>query len=139
MSADCLFCKIVRGEIPCARVYEDDAVLAFLDIAPVHPGHTLVIPKQHHTDLFELPESLGAVLFSALRTVGAAVLAATGADGLNMNMNNRAAAGQVIFHAHLHLIPRFEGDGLRLWPQHPYREADGMARMAEAIRKALAA
>ncbi|WP_029457044.1 HIT family protein [Solidesulfovibrio alcoholivorans] len=136
--ADCIFCKIVRGEIPCAKVYETDEVLAFLDIAPVAPGHALVIPKAHHVNLFDLPEALGGRLFAALAPVAAAIQAATGATGINVQMNNNAAAGQVVFHAHLHLIPRREGDGLRLWPGHPYADAAAMEAMAQAVRQAIA-
>ncbi|KHK02952.1 HIT family protein [Desulfovibrio sp. TomC] len=136
--ADCIFCKIVKGEIPCAKVYEDGQVLAFLDIAPVTPGHVLVIPKAHHADLFALPDSLGAALLAAQKRVGRAVMAAVGASGLNVQQNNAASAGQVVFHAHYHLIPRREGDGLRLWPGTPYADAAGMAAVAAAVREALA-
>lgn len=134
---DCIFCKIVRGEIPCAKVYETDQLLAFLDIAPVAPGHVLVIPKAHHVNLFDLPQDIGGRLFAALSPLGEAILAATGATGLNVHMNNNSAAGQVVFHAHLHLIPRSEGDGLGLWPGHPYPDAAAMEAVAEAVRKAL--
>ena len=137
--ADCIFCKIVKGEIPCAKIHETDHVLAFLDIAPVAPGHALVIPKAHHPTLFDLPEDLGGLLLAAGRRVGAAILAATGATGLNVQMNNHPAAGQVVFHAHLHLIPRHAGDGLALWPGRPYPDAAAMADLAEAVRHALAA
>lgn len=135
---DCVFCKIVKGELPCARVFETDDVLAFLDIAPVAPGHVLVIPKAHHRNLFDLPEAVGGRLFAALSPVGAAVMAATGAAGLNVQINNNAAAGQVVFHAHAHLIPRHEGDGLRLWSGRPYADAAAAQAMAEAVRAAVA-
>ncbi|MHC1791247.1 HIT family protein [Solidesulfovibrio sp.] len=134
--ADCIFCKIVKGEIPCARLYEDDAVLAFLDIAPVAPGHALLIPKAHHADLFALPPVLGTALTAAASRVGRAVMAAAGATGLNLQMNNGPSAGQVVFHAHLHLIPRQAGDGLALWPGRPYADPAAMAAMAEAVRQA---
>lgn len=134
--ADCIFCKIVKGEIPCARLYENETVLAFLDIAPVAPGHTLVIPKAHHADLFGLPPALGPALVTAASRVGQAVMAATGATGLNLQMNNGLSAGQVVFHAHLHLIPRLAGDGLVLWPGTPYADAAAMTAMAEAVRQA---
>lgn len=136
--ADCLFCKIVRGEIPCAKVFETEDLLAFLDIAPVAPGHVLVIPKAHHINLFDLPEALGGRLFAALSPIGAAVMAATGAAGLNVQVNNNAAAGQMVFHTHVHLIPRREGDGLRLWAGRPYADAAAMEAMAAAVRQALA-
>ncbi|WP_428563302.1 MAG: HIT family protein [Solidesulfovibrio sp. DCME] len=135
---DCIFCKIVKGELPCAKVFETDHVLAFLDIAPVAPGHALVIPKAHHVNLFDLPEEAAVRLFAALSPVGAAIMAATGAAGLNVQINNNAAAGQVVFHAHAHLIPRHEGDGLRLWSGHPYADNAAMQAMAAAVRQALA-
>jgi len=134
---DCIFCKIIRGEIPCAKIFETDHMLAFLDIAPVSPGHALVIPKAHHADLFDLPDDLGGRLLAAQKLVGRAVMAAAGATGLNVQMNNRADAGQMVFHAHLHLIPRRAGDGLALWPGRPYPDASAMAAMADAVRRAL--
>lgn len=137
--ADCIFCKIVKGDIPCAKVYESEDLLAFLDIAPVVPGHVLVIPKAHHVNLFDLPEALGSRLFAALAPIGTAVMAATGATGLNVQVNNNAAAGQMVFHAHVHLIPRRDGDGLQLWPGHPYADAAARETMAAAVRQALAA
>jgi histidine triad (HIT) family protein len=136
---DCIFCKIVKGEIPCAKVYETDQVLAFLDIAPVAPGHALVIPKAHHATLFEVPEALSGPLLAAQQRVGRAIMAATGATGINVQMNNFASAGQVVFHAHLHLIPRRAGDGLALWPQTSYADNAAMSAMADAVRRALEA
>ncbi|MFP5239262.1 MAG: HIT family protein [Acidobacteriota bacterium] len=133
MSADCLFCRIVRGEIPCAKVYENDAVLAFLDIAPVNKGHTLVIPKAHHADVYDLPPALGARLLEAVQAVGASFKGALGATGMNLGMNNGASAGQMVFHAHWHLIPRFDGDGLSLWPQKSYASIDEMSELARKI------
>ena len=134
LDTDCLFCKILRGEIPCAKIHETPAVLAFLDIAPVRPGHALVIPKVHAPSLWELPDALGGDLLAALKTVGRAVAEATGASGVNVVMNNGASAGQLVLHAHFHLIPRLEGDGLEAWKGTPYPDVQDMTRMAEAIR-----
>ena len=134
---NCIFCRIVTGEIPCVKIYETDQVLAFLDIAPVAPGHVLIIPKAHYATLFEMPEELGAALLAAQKLVGRAILAATGTTGLNVQMNNFESAGQVVFHAHLHLIPRRAGDGLALWPGTPYADGPAMTALAEAIRHAL--
>ena len=106
---------IAKGEIPCAKVYEDDSVLAFLDLSPVHPGHTLVIPKEHYKDMLHVPCELGTAVFSALKKVGAAVMGATGASGFNVMQNNGLSAGQTMFHIHWHIIPRFDGDGLGAW------------------------
>lgn len=136
--ADCIFCKIVAGTIPCAKLFESEDVLAFLDIAPVSPGHALVIPKAHVENLLDLPAGLGEVLLAAAKQVGRAVMQATAAEGLNLQMNNFEAAGQIVPHAHLHLVPRRAGDGLTLWPQYPYKGKDEMNALAERIRRALA-
>jgi len=130
---DCIFCKIIRGEIPCAKVYETDSVLAFLDIAPVNKGHTLVIPKAHHVNIWELPPELGPDMLEGIRVVGQALKDGLGAQGMNVGMNNGAAAGQLVMHAHWHLIPRFEGDGLTLWPQQSYDGPDDMNQTAQKI------
>ncbi|MBU1854521.1 MAG: HIT family protein, partial [Nanoarchaeota archaeon] len=104
---DCLFCKIVKGEISSAKVYEDDEFFAFLDIKPVNKGHTLVVPKHHCRNLLDFPKAEETDLMEFLKKVANAVVKAVGADGFNLGMNNEAAAGQVIFHAHFHIIPRF--------------------------------
>jgi len=130
---DCIFCKIARGVIPCAQVYSTDRVLAFLDIAPVNEGHVLVVPKQHFPTLFDLPADLGAEMLEALQRVGRAVMQATAADGINLGMNNYAAAGQLVGHAHFHLIPRFADDGLKLWQQKSYPNTEKMHSLATAI------
>jgi histidine triad (HIT) family protein len=134
---ECLFCKIVKGEIPSAQVYATDQVLAFLDIGPVQRGHTLIIPKAHYPDLWQVPKGLGQGLLLAMQVVGQAVMRATKADGLNVFMNNYQAAGQVVPHAHWHLIPRFEGDGLRLWSQQEYESPEDMRSIAKAIQDEL--
>jgi histidine triad (HIT) family protein len=133
---DCIFCKITRGELPSYKVYEDDNTLAFLDIHPVSPGHVLVIPKDHATNIFEIsPESWAHVQETA-RKVAIALEKATDADGVNLMMNNREHAGQVVDHAHVHLIPRFKGDGLKLWPHKEYKEGEANS-VAEKIRSVL--
>ncbi|ACV69521.1 HIT family protein [Desulfohalobium retbaense] len=134
---DCLFCKIVRGEIPSAQVFSSEHVLAFLDIGPIHKGHTLVIPKTHYATLWELPAALGQEMQEALQKVGQAVVQATAADGLNVVMNNFRAAGQLVDHAHWHLVPRFTEDGLRWWPQQEYESSESMEAVAQAIRETL--
>lgn len=134
MSGDCVFCQIVAGKIPCAKLYETEAVLAFLDIAPVRKGHALVLPKAHHPALWDLPSGLGEELLAALQAVGRGVMEATEAEGLNVGMNNHAAAGQLVPHAHFHLIPRHGGDGLSLWAQSSYADQAEMAGLAQAIR-----
>lgn len=112
---DCLFCKIITGEIPSTKVYEDETVLAFLDIHPVNIGHTLVIPKTHYTSLYETPDEILAHIIAVAKKLSIAIKGALTADGINIEMNNDAPAGQVIFHTHIHIIPRFSGDGFTHW------------------------
>jgi histidine triad (HIT) family protein len=127
---DCIFCKIVKGKIPSAKIYENDKILAFLDISPVNRGHTLVIPKEHHKDLFDLPDELAKEVMIGLKTVADAVNKGVAADGLNIGLSNGEAAGQVVKHVHFHIMPRFKDDGLRLWPGKEYAEGE-----MEAVRK----
>ena len=130
---ECLFCKIAAGALPAFTVYEDAQTLAFLDINPVHPGHTLVVPKRHATNIFDIaPDDWAAVCETARRLAGA-IEHAMGASGINLMMNNREHAGQVIDHPHLHLIPRHQGDGLHLWPQHPYPDGEAAAVQEKII------
>ncbi|MBN2141655.1 MAG: HIT family protein [Desulfovibrionaceae bacterium] len=135
MNQGCVFCRIIAGDIPCAKVLETERVLSFLDIAPVNKGHALVVPKAHHATLWDLPLDLAAELVAAMQKVGRAIMEATGAEGLNVQMNNLEAAGQLVPHAHFHLVPRFSDDGLRLWGQHPYEQEGEIDRLAESIRK----
>lgn len=112
---DCLFCKIVAGEIPAKKVYEDNNFLAFLDINPVNLGHTLVVPKQHFVNIFDIPEATASQIGPVIKKLSQAVKDGTQADGVNVIINNETAAGQLIFHAHVHLIPRYLGDGFQHW------------------------
>ena len=114
MEDNCLFCKIIKGEIPAHKVYEDAYSLAFLDIRPVNSGHTLVIPKLHSENIYTLAKDTLHQLADTAQKVSIA-LKEIGAEGVNIIMNNDASADQVIFHAHLHLIPRFKGDGREPW------------------------
>ncbi len=133
---DCIFCKIAKGEIPCSKVYENDKVLAFLDIAPVNKGHVLVIPKEHYKDLLAMPDNVLAEVAKVGKKVAKAVMKVTGAAGFNLGQNNGKTAGQVVMHFHLHIIPRFEDDGLTLWPQGKY-EGKEMDEIAEKISSLL--
>ena len=109
---DCIFCKIIEGQIPSAKVYEDEDVYAFLDITQVTPGHTLVIPKTHVANIFEYDEDLATKLMTKLPKISRAVRRAfPDMLGLNILNNNGQAAGQTVFHSHIHLIPRYQGDG----------------------------
>lgn len=118
--SDCIFCKIINGEIPSAKVYEDEDVYAFLDISQVTKGHTLVIPKAHHANVYELPEDVAGKLFAVIPKITNAVKKAYNPIGLNLLNNNGEAAGQTVFHYHLHIIPRYgKGDGFgAVWKTH---------------------
>lgn len=133
---DCIFCKIIKGDIPCQKVYENDKVFAFLDIMPVHKGHTLIIPKEHHETLLDMPDDTLAEVTKTAKKVAKAVVKAAGADGFNIGQNNGAAAGQAVFHFHLHVIPRFNGDGLKHWPHGKLPEED-MKQIQEDIKNSL--
>ena len=108
----CIFCQIVDGHEPSSNVYEDEICLAFMDIQPVNPGHVLVIPKKHSNDLSDLPPQIGAHLFQVAQRI-ALSLPATNLknEGIDLFLAHGAAAGQDVFHIHLHIIPRFKGDG----------------------------
>ena len=138
MSADkdCVFCKIVKGVIPSSRIYEDDEFLAFLDIAPVNPGHTLIVPKVHCKNLLDFPKSEETDLMEFIKKIAGAIIKAVKADGFNLGLNNGRAAGQVVEHAHFHIIPRFSGDGLRHWPNRAYKEGE-MAEVQKKIKSQL--
>ncbi len=134
---DCIFCAIIAGEIPAAKVYEDEHVFAFMDIAPANPGHTLVIPKQHYRNIFDMPVEVGSKIMQVAIPLANAIRVALNPDGLNLFQSNEAAAFQTVFHFHLHLIPRWESDPLRL----PWRPSEGdmeeISNIAAKIRDAL--
>lgn len=112
MEETCIFCKIVRGDIPSFKVAENKLAFAFLDIHPANPGHTLVIPKRHAETVFETTPEEWREMSELVRTLSLAVEQATGAHGLNIKMNNRVHGGQDVMHAHVHVVPRYEGDGV---------------------------
>lgn len=129
----CVFCKIVAGEIPAQRVFEDDAVLAFLDIGPLAEGHLLVIPKPHYVTLDEMSPDAVAAVTGRLPGLARAVLRVTGASGYNILQNNGRVSGQAVFHVHFHIIPRRENDGLGYrWNASQYPEG-----RAEALHRQL--
>ncbi len=131
---DCIFCKIIKGELPSSKIYEDEKTLAFLDIAPVNQGHALIIPKEHFPNIYETPDEVIAEMMKVAKKVSHAVKDAVRADGVNVTMNNNHAAGQIVFHAHIHVIPRFTNDGFELWyGKHPYKDGE-KDTMAEKIK-----
>jgi histidine triad (HIT) family protein len=133
----CVFCRIVSGELPCHRVHEDEHTIVFMDIAPVTDGHTLVVTRDHFEGLFEAtPEALGAVMATAKR-VAHAMRAALAPEGLMVFQLNGSAAGQTVFHYHMHLMPRAAGEPLALHARTP-GDPERLAELAAQIRAALA-
>ena len=135
--ADCVFCRIVAGQIPATRVYEDEHALAFMDIGQVNPGHVLIALKKHAANLFELDETQAAAIARASARIARVLNQVFRPDGLSVYQANGKAAGQTVFHYHVHLVPRHEGDGMELvWPvKNPPREK--LEECAAAIRTAL--
>jgi histidine triad (HIT) family protein len=132
---NCIFCKMAAGQIPVTKIYEDDTVLAFLDIGPISDGHTLIIPKQHFEKLHDCPAEILGQVCSRLGKIAKAILAGMKSDGYNLLCNNGRAAGQVIEHLHFHIIPRNTGDGVfDKWPSYKYPQGKSEA-IAEKIRK----
>ena len=134
---DCIFCKIANGEIPSATVFEDEKVRVILDLGPAAKGHALVLPKEHFKDAAEAPEELLGHVMAAGARIGAAQMRAFGAEGFNLIQNNGEAAGQSVFHLHLHVIPRRAGDGaVGLWKPGKTTPEE-MQQTAQAIREAM--
>ncbi|MCK3941931.1 HIT family protein [Streptococcus suis] len=132
--SDCIFCKIVAGEIPASKVYEDDQVLAFLDITQVTKGHTLVIPKKHYRNVLDMDAEAAGQLFTAVPAIARQLKEKLGASGLNIVNNNEEVAGQTVFHTHIHLLPRFDqNDGLDI--QFKVNEPDfpALANLAQDL------
>jgi histidine triad (HIT) family protein len=138
--SDCVFCKIVAGQIPSIRVYEDDDVLAFMDIGQVNPGHVLVAVKRHAEDLYALEPTQAAAVGRASVRVARAIRDAFGPAGLSVYQANGKPAGQTVFHYHVHLVPRHDADGMQLtWPvKNPPREKlqEYAARIVERLPRA---
>ena len=135
--ADCIFCKIIAGEIPSSKVYEDDRIVAFLDISQVTPGHTLVVPKQHFRNLLEMDADSASQLFARVPDIARKVMKATGAKGMNILNNNEEIAGQTVFHTHVHLAPRYEEtDGLQISFEAHEPDFPALAQLAEKIAQA---
>jgi len=138
MNSECVFCKIVDGALPCAKVYEDEDILAFMDIGPIIKGHTLVIPKQHVDPITEVPDELLGRLILMVRKIAGAQLKGLEADGINVTQANGTVAGQVVPHLHFHVIPRFTNDQHSWnWKAGSYETAEEMNSVAAAIRSGL--
>ena len=135
--SNCVFCKIVNWETPSQQVYEDDQFIAFLDINPMNWGHTLVIPRGHYENVLDVPEDILAGMIKIAKKVAPAVVSAMKADGFNIEINNGRAAGQLVDHVHIHVIPRVQGDNLKSGPSRS-RYAEGeMGATAKKIKDAI--
>src|SRR3989338_4298964 len=132
---DCIFCKIIEGKIPSAKVYEDSKTMAFLDIMPANKGHCLVVPNFHSQNLIDINEDDLIALMKTAKKVAKAMSLSFGNASFNIVMNNGKEAGQVVFHAHIHLIPRFQKDRLRIKWSHLNYEGDEIKEYADKIKK----
>lgn len=138
-STYCVFCAIIRGQSPVAKVYEDDTFLAFMDKYPITSGHTLVLPKYHYGDLFQMTDTEVGNMYRVVHTIASAVFNATGAQGLNTGQNNGKAANQIVPHVHVHIIPRYEKDSRDgKWPSRKVTEYKELEELATRIKKNLA-
>jgi histidine triad (HIT) family protein len=129
---DCIFCKIINKDIPADIVYEDERFLAFLDIAPINPGHILLIPKEHYEDFRVAPAEVSTSVVALVHTIAPVVMGAVGGHDFNLSTNVGADAGQVVSHLHWHLIPRFVHDGHKSWHGKAYAQGEKQ-RIKEAI------
>jgi len=131
---DCVFCKIISGEIRSeGKLYEDDCSFSFLSTGPNNFGHALVVPKGHYENIYEIPDDCVGEMMKTVKKVALAIKAATQADGINIGMNNEKAAGQAVFHAHIHIIPRYFNDGFTAWESDKKYKDGEMKDWAEKI------
>jgi histidine triad (HIT) family protein len=121
---ECIFCKIIAGDIPSYTVYEDEKVIAFFDILPISPGHTIIVPKTHVADVEDLTNEDMCAMALAVKKIGNAVITGLGVKGYSVFLDNKSAANQHVPHVHFHLVPRKEGDGLERWPQSGYGDGE---------------
>lgn len=134
---NCIFCKIIKKEIPAAVFHETEDAIAFVDLKPNNYGHSLVVPKAHVRNVYELTPEIWSKFGSEITLVSKAIKKAMAADGINVHSNNDPAAGQIIFHAHFHIIPRYENDGLRHFVQKEYQYPEQIKEIAEKIKNAI--
>ena len=132
---ECIFCKIIDGKVPAAKVYEDSKVISFLDIMPANKGHCLVVPKIHAQNLMEMNDEDLSATIKAAKKVASALSLSFGNGSFNIVMNNGKEAGQVVNHAHVHIIPRFQKDRLRIKWSHLKYEGDEIKEYAEKIKE----
>lgn len=132
----CIFCKLANGEIPTNMIYEDELFAVIMDASPASKGHALILPKEHYANVYELPEETAAAAFVLAKKLAGKMSAALSCDGMNILQNNGTAAGQTVFHFHMHLIPRYEsGNDFITWNQEELSEEEKTA-VYEALKKA---
>ncbi len=130
---DCIFCKLANGVFPTNKIYEDDDFTVILDASPANKGHSLILPKEHFDNLFEIDEEVAKKVLPLAKKIGAVLKTELNADGINVVQNNGTAAGQTVFHFHTHIIPRFNDDNVGLgWPQNEV-DADEQAELAKTL------
>ncbi len=132
----CLFCKIVSGDIPTTKIYEDEDFIVIQDLHPITKGHSLLIPKEHSEDILSLDTTKGCKMMQVIQKISKAMMKGLSAQGINITTNCKPAAGQVIMHSHVHLIPRYTNDGLELWKGQDVTEEERLID-AEKIIKAI--
>ncbi|MCI8307148.1 MAG: HIT family protein [Lachnospiraceae bacterium] len=131
---DCIFCKIISGEIPSRTVYEDDAYKAIMDVSPASRGHVIILPKTHVANIYEIPDDVAAGIMVVAKKIALAVKEAFGCDGVNILQNNEVAAGQTVFHFHVHVIPRYADDTVNIkWEQLDDVDIDAACREIKKI------
>ena len=132
---DCIFCRIISGEIPSAVIYENSKSKVIMDIAPANKGHVLILPKEHYDNIYDIDTATAGELFELAAMTARALKLVLGCDGMNILQNNGTVAGQTVFHFHMHIIPRFEDDTVNIgWKELSYEDGE-MEQLREAIRK----
>jgi len=135
--SDCIFCKIANGKAPCHKVYEDDKFIAFLDIHPVHLGHTLVIPKKHSETVIDTDDSTLKELMILVKKISKAIYSGLGLKGFSIGINQFEVGGQIVPHLHIHIMPRYKNDGFRPWPSREYESEDKKKEIQKKITRFL--
>lgn len=137
MKEDCIFCKIANGMIPSATIYENSDFKVILDVSPASKGHTLILPKEHFDNIFDMDADTAGKLFSLAAAVARALKQATNCDGMNIVQNNGEIAGQTVFHFHMHLIPRYEGDSVQVTWKPGESTEEELNNIAAAVKREL--
>ena len=132
---DCIFCRIISGEIPSTTIYENSKFKVIMDIAPANKGHVLILPKEHYDKIYDIDTATAGELFELAVMTARALKSVLDCDGMNILQNNGTVAGQTVFHFHMHIIPRYEGDTVNIgWKELSYEDGE-MEQLREAIRK----